>query len=116
MSYLDLLPSDLVGLFDVYLHHGCKLTLQPFIVSIFQDGKWLKIINEDISEDIVYNFASNYHIKDSHIRSCTMRTYKGSTSRINTGSVVYTPFPNKLAKTSGYYSWISITIIPGGRY
>ena len=64
MSYLDLLPSDLTGLLDVYLCHGCKVTLIPFSISEYKGAKWEKIIEVDIPECIMYEYSLEFLTKN----------------------------------------------------
>ena len=64
MSYLDLLPSDLTRLLDVYVHHGYKVALFPFTISEYKDARWSQIIKEDLSEGVMYECASEFLSKD----------------------------------------------------
>ena len=91
MSYLDLLPSDLVGLLDVFVCHGCKVVLFPFTIEIYQDAKWLQIIKENISEDVIYRRASDYLYKGfRYILGDDSYIQRGTNLYIRTGKVVYT--------------------------
>ena len=96
MSYLDLLPSEIQNLLDVFANHGCKVVLFPlYTVALREDTRWVEIIRHKISEDTMC-WVADAHLHAGARYICTLTST--ITCLKSTPIIDGTVSPSKLAK------------------